>query len=83
MGEQRAIIVLLGPRNGARLDPVTLASLLGVRLLRAELAEGDTAVCAALTLAHRAPLPRLRAAVGAWAGENGWRVTIAPLTGPA
>jgi len=83
MGEQRAIIVLLGPRTGARFEPVTLASLLGVRLLRAELAEGETAVCAALTLAHRASLAQLREAAGAWAGKNGWRVTIAPLTGPA
>jgi sirohydrochlorin ferrochelatase len=83
MREHRSIVVLLGSRGGARLEPAALASALGVRLLRAELAEGETAVCAALTLAHGVPLARLRAVVGAWAGENGWRATIAPLSGRA
>jgi hypothetical protein len=77
------MVVLLGPRGRGRLEPGTLAAALGVRLLRAELAEGETAVCAALTLAHAVPVAHLRAAVRAWAGENGWRATIAPLTGPA
>ncbi|HEX9631610.1 MAG TPA: hypothetical protein VGA02_04015 [Gemmatimonadales bacterium] len=83
MPEHRSLIVLLGSRNRAPLEPAALASALGVRLLRAEWAEGETAVCAALTLAHGVPVARLRAAVGAWAGENGWRATIAPLSGPA
>lgn len=83
MPEHRSIVVLLGSRDRPRLEPGALAAVLGVRLLRAELAEGETAVCAALTLAHAVPLARLRAAVRAWAGEHGWRATIAPLTGPA
>lgn len=83
MPEHRSLLVLLGPRGLGRLDPAALASSLGVRLLRAEMAEGETAVCAALTLAHGVPVAQLRVAVGAWAGETGWRVTIAPLTGPA
>jgi hypothetical protein len=83
MREHRSIVVLLGSRERHRLEPAALAAALGVRLVRAELAEGETAVCAALTLAHCVPVAQLRAAVGAWAGENGWRATIAPLTGPA
>jgi len=83
MPEHRSIVVLLGSRGRGRLEPAALAALLGVRLLRAELAEGETAVCAALTLAHGVPVAQLRVALGAWAGENGWRATIAPLTGPA
>jgi len=83
MREHRSIVVLLGTRDRGRLEPGVLASSLGVRLLRAEVAEGETAVCAALTLAHGVPVAQLRTALGVWAGEHGWRVTIAPLTGPA
>jgi hypothetical protein len=80
MRESLSLAVILSPEGP--FDLAALAGLPGARLIRLEIARGETATCAALTLAHQGSREVLRAAVGRWAAGHGWRATVAPLTGP-
>ncbi|MDH3496392.1 MAG: hypothetical protein OER21_06495 [Gemmatimonadota bacterium] len=81
MAPRTTIAVILSV-GGAPLDAAALADLPAARLVRAQFAQGDAAVCVAATLEHAGPRAALRRALAAWATPRGWSVTIAPLTGP-
>jgi hypothetical protein len=78
--ELTTVAVILSA-GGARLDLAARADLPGGEIVRAEIASGDLAACAAATIRHRVSRAELRAALGRWAAGRGWSVTIAPLTG--
>ena len=80
MPDLTTVAVILSA-GGARLDLAALADLPGGEVVRAEIAAGDRAACAAATIRHRVPRAELRAALGRWAAGRGWSVTIAPLHG--
>jgi hypothetical protein len=78
--ELTTVAVILSA-GGARLDLAALADLPGGEIVRADIASGERAACAAATIRHRVSRVELRAALGRWAAGRGWSVTIAPLTG--
>jgi hypothetical protein len=80
MPELTTVAVILSA-GGARLDLAALADLPAGEVVRAEIASGNLAACAAATIRHRVSRAELRAALGRWAAGRGWSVTIAPLTG--
>jgi hypothetical protein len=81
MPELTTVAVILSA-GGARLDLAALNDLPGGNVIKAEIAAGDVAACAAATIRHQVPRAELRAALGRWAAGRGWSVTIAPLHGP-
>jgi hypothetical protein len=71
-----AVILSVG---GEPLDLEALRDMPSVRVMRAELAQGETHACVTATVLHVCDRSVLRDQVRAWASERGWQVTVAPL----
>ncbi|UCG86318.1 MAG: hypothetical protein JSW71_20840 [Gemmatimonadota bacterium] len=68
--------------GGAILDLDAISDLPRARVVRANIARGETAACVAATLEHECSAADLRAALRDWAAVRGWSVTVASLAGP-
>lgn len=82
MRKQRASVAVILSVGGAALDLDVLRELPRARVVRAEVAAGERAVCVSATLEHECEIRELAAALRAWAGARGWAVTVAPLARP-
>jgi hypothetical protein len=80
MRYQRSVAVILNA-GGMVLDLHSLGDLPQGRVVRAEFAWGERAVCVAATLEHECPSGELTDALRQWAAGRGWSVTVAPLNG--
>jgi hypothetical protein len=77
---KRSVAVILSA-GGAQLDLPALEGLPEARLVRAEIARGESAACVAATLEHECPHGELAGALRRWAAARGWIVTVAPVGG--
>ena len=80
-GRQQSIAVILSA-GGATLDVAALADVPNSRVVRAEFARGDHAVCVAATLEHECESSELLRALRPWAASRGWSVTVASARRP-
>jgi hypothetical protein len=62
------------------LDLNALHTMPIARVVRAELARGETASCVTATLEHEGSARDLLDVLRPWAVGNGWSITVAPLT---
>lgn len=78
---RRSVAIVLDTRGSGALGLSALTALPDLRVVRAEVVRGERATCLALTLEHEEAPGALRRRLGAWAGPQGWSVTIAPVAG--
>ena len=74
-----SIAVILNT-GGVTLDIASLKTIPRARVVKAEFAHGERAACVAATLEHECSSRDLLDALRPWAADNGWTVTVAPLT---
>ena len=78
---RRSVAIVLDTRGSGALGIGALTGLPDLKVVRAEVVRGEQAACLALTLEHEESQGDLRRRLGAWAGPQGWSVTIAPVAG--
>jgi hypothetical protein len=79
MQNNSSVAVILNTR-GTLLSVASLRDIPRARVVRAEVAAGESATCVAATLEHECSLRDLSEALRSWAAGRGWSVTVAPLT---